>query len=142
MRFSPLALAALLPLLASVSAQSQPPPPVCADASTVNKAWWPELNLPVSEANDIIFSAGLTTKLSDHTYEFSAVVSNNKGDKKASIMIYNGHGKDILFRINFKRANGSIVHSFVSMSNNGGCVSTIVVDPAEVKLATIEMVKK
>lgn len=137
MQFSPLALAALLPLLSMVSADSN----ICTDgsaATNMHLSWYPELEIPHTTANNNLFDAALyKKKLGQHNFDFFITASNNR----AHINIYNGHGDQEFFRVNYKGGNGKLVHSFLVWSRNLGCDSEVDVDQALVKSVTVEMAK-
>lgn len=139
MRFSPLALAALVPLLSVSSPVSAAPPPVCVNTKTVGAwvpdHWWPPLDLPIHTKTDTYIDAGLVKKLDNHNNEMYVTV----GDKKATITLYNGHGDNHYFRINFIKSDKTNLYSFVSWGKNGGCVTDPIIVAKDVARITIEM---
>jgi hypothetical protein len=142
MRFSPLALVALLPLLPSAFA-ADPNEKFCTDAEGQlnGMGWWPELELPQSVASvpGSWFDVYLFKKLANHDTELKAQVSANN---RASINIYNGHGDSQLYRVNFKDEDNKAFKSFLFWSNSGGCdTATASVPLDKVKHITVEMEK-
>jgi hypothetical protein len=139
MRFSPIALAALVPLLSSVFGYDTK----CTDGEGKGDhlAWWPELEIPqgpTSRAGEV-YDFYMVKKLGDHNTDFEMSVFS---DDFATINIYNNHGRGLVYRVKFKDEIRKDLKSFIFQSNSDPCESPLPNVPfAKVKHVTVEMLK-